>query len=113
MLLLPTHDVTVLTRPEATRDRQNNRVVDWSDAEQATYRARVQALSSSETEGQGDQLVTELECYLPPAAVITAVDRAEVDGVTYKVQGKPKVQKGSGPLAQLDHILVVLREVTG
>jgi len=113
VLLLTTHDVTVLTRPEATRDRHNNRVVDWSEAEHATYRARVQPLSSAETVQQGDQLVTELECFLPPEAVVTAADRAEVDGVTYDVYGKPRRQKGSGPISMLDHIQVVLREVTG
>ncbi|BAC73227.1 hypothetical protein AQJ43_23745 [Streptomyces avermitilis] len=113
MLLLPTDDVTILTRPEATRDRQNNRVVDWSDAERTTYRARVQFLSSTETEQQGDQVITDLEVFLPPEAVVTAVDQAEVDGVTYRVHGKPQVQRGAGPIAQLDHMRIVLREVTG
>ncbi|WP_448319234.1 hypothetical protein [Streptomyces sp. CO7] len=105
--------MTVLTRPEATRDRHNNPVVDWSEATRTTYRARVEPLSSLETEEQSDQLITELNCFLPPTAVVTAVDRAEVDGVTYRVHSKPKVQRGSGPAALLDHIHVTLREVTG
>ncbi|MFF3558968.1 hypothetical protein ACFYXS_02850 [Streptomyces sp. NPDC002574] len=105
--------MTILTRPDATRDRQNNLVPNWPFAERTTYRGRVQQLSSSESEQQSDQISTDLEVFLPPEAVVTAVDRAEVDGIEYKVQGKPQVQRGAGPLAQLDHIRVVLRLVTG
>ncbi|MFD8072158.1 hypothetical protein ACFV3E_05845 [Streptomyces sp. NPDC059718] len=113
MLLLPTDGVTILTKPETTRDRQNNRVVDWTDAARTTYRGRVQQLSSTETEQQNNQIITDLEVFLPPEAVVTAVDRAEVDDVTYRVYGKPQVHRGAGPIAQLDHIRIVLREVTG
>ncbi|MFG2380562.1 head-tail adaptor protein [Streptomyces avermitilis] len=113
MLLLPTHVVTILTRPEPTRDRQNNRITDWSTATRTSHKGRVQPLSSSETVQQGDQVITTLECFLPPSAAVTEYDRAEVDGVTYEVDGKPEVQTGHGPLALLAYKRVVLKQVTG
>jgi len=113
VLLLPTHTVTVLTRPEPTRDRQNNRIVDWSTAARTSYRGRTEPVNSSETVQQSDQVITYLDCYLPPSATVTGYDRAEVDGVTYEVDGKPDVQTGYGPLAVLGYKQVTLKLVTG
>jgi hypothetical protein len=113
VLLLPTHTVTVLSRPEPTRDRQNNRVVDWSTAARTSYEGRVEPLSSSETVQQSDQVVTTLNCFLPPSAAVTEYDRAEVDGVTYEVDGKPDVHTGNGPLSLLAYQRVTLKQVTG
>ncbi|MET9848872.1 hypothetical protein [Streptomyces ossamyceticus] len=113
MLLLPTHTVTVLSRPSPTRDRQNNRIVDWSTATRTSYKGRTEPLNSSETVQQGDQVITYLTCFLPPSAAVTEYDRAEVDGVTYEVDGKPEVQRGHGPLAVLAYQRVTLKLVTG
>ncbi|MFJ3665068.1 hypothetical protein ACIPSE_01290 [Streptomyces sp. NPDC090106] len=113
MLLLPTHTVTVLSRPSPTRDRQNNRIVDWSTATRTSYRGRTEPLSSSETVRQGDQVITYLTCFLPPSAAVTEYDRAEVDDVTYEVDGKPDVQTGHGSLAVLAYMRVTLKLVTG
>ncbi|MDX3712735.1 hypothetical protein PV733_28110 [Streptomyces europaeiscabiei] len=113
MLLLPTHTVTVLTRPQVTKDRQNNRTFDWSAAVRTAYKGRTEPLSGSETVQQSDQVITYLTCFLPPSAAVTEYDRAEVDGVTYEVDGKPEVQRGHGPLALLAYKRVVLKEMTG
>jgi hypothetical protein len=113
VLLLPTHTVTVLTKPEPTRDRQNNRIVDWSTAVRTAYKGRTEPLSSSETVQQNDQVITYLTCFLPPSAAVTEYDRAEVDGVTYEIDGKPEVQSGYGPLVVLAYKRVVLKEMTG
>lgn len=111
MLPFTTHQITVLTRPAPTRDRQNNRVVDWSSAVRTPYGAMVEPLSSTETVQQNDQVISTLSCHLPPEAAVTAYDRAEVDGATYEVDGTPEIHKGPMPL--LDHKVVVLKQVTG
>ncbi|MEU5030173.1 hypothetical protein [Streptomyces milbemycinicus] len=113
MLLLPTHTVTVLTKPEPTRDRQNNRIVDWSTAVRTAYRGRTEPVSSSETVQQNDQVITYLTCFLPPSAAVTEYDRAEVDGVTYEVDGRPEVHTGYGPLKILAYQQMTLKQVTG
>ncbi|MDC2953384.1 hypothetical protein PO587_02820 [Streptomyces gilvifuscus] len=113
MLLLPTHTVTVLTKPEPTRDRQNNRITDWSTAVRTSYQGRTEPVSTSETVQQNDQVITYLTCFLPPSAAVTEYDRAEVDGATYEVDGKPEVHTGYGPLAVLAYKRVTLKEMTG
>jgi hypothetical protein len=113
VLLLPTHTVTILSRPAPTRDRQNNRIVDWSTAPRTPYAGRVEPLSSTETVQQDDQVITTLDCFLPPSAVVTEYDRAEVDGVTYEVDGKPDVYTGHGPLKALAYQRLTLKQVTG
>ncbi|MGW2932958.1 hypothetical protein ACWDA7_14070 [Streptomyces sp. NPDC001156] len=113
MLLLPTHAITILTRPEPTRDRQNNRTFDWSTATRTSYQGRTEPLSSTETVQQGDQVITFLDCFLPPSAAVTAYDRAEVDGVTYEVDGRPDVYTGHGPLKALSYQRLTLKQVTG
>lgn len=104
---------TVLMRPDATRDRQNNQVRDWSTADRRTYGAMLQPISSTETVQQDDQVTTDQQCFLPPEAVVGECDRVEIDGVTYEVTGRPGREQGSGPLAALSHLTLILREVTG
>ncbi|WP_425589138.1 hypothetical protein [Streptomyces similanensis] len=87
--------------------------MDWSTATRASYKGRVEPLSSAETVQQGDQVITTLDCFLPPSAAVTEYDRAEVDGVTYEVNGKPDVYTGYGPLKALAYQRVTLKEVTG
>ncbi|WP_307787233.1 hypothetical protein [Streptomyces musisoli] len=87
--------------------------MEWSTAARTSYQGRVEPLSSSETVQQGDQVITTLDCFLPPSAVVTEYDRAEVDGVTYEVDGKPDVYTGHGPLKLLAHQRLTLRRVTG
>ncbi|WP_328981770.1 hypothetical protein OG258_19950 [Streptomyces mirabilis] len=104
---------TVLTRPEPTRDRQNNQVRDWSAAVRQPYDAMLQPLSSVEIMQQSDQVTTDRPCFFPPEAVVSEYDRVEIDGITYEVNGRPGREQGAGPLAVLSHLAVLLREVTG
>lgn len=105
---------TVLTRPEQTRDRQNNLVPgDWSSAARQSYAAMLQPLSSTETVQQGDQVITDRQCFFPPSAAVTEYDRVEIDGITYEVNGHPGKEQGAGPLTVLSHLTVLLRQVTG
>ncbi|MFI0939145.1 hypothetical protein [Streptomyces sp. NPDC021020] len=113
MLLMSNVTATVVTRPAATRDRQNSLVRDWTTATRKPYAAMLQPLGSSETVQQSDQVTTDRICFLPPDAAVTEYDRVEVDGITYEVNGRPGKEQGSGPLAVLSHLTVVLREVTG
>ncbi|MGI5515297.1 hypothetical protein [Streptomyces sp. CA-106131] len=113
MLLMPTHTVTVLTRPSPSRDRQNNLVVDWSGAARTSYQGRVQGSVSTETKNQSDQVITFLDCFLPPTAIVTSADRVEVDGRVYEVDGIPFTYTGWGPLGSLNHVTVTLKEMTG
>lgn len=110
---MPTHEVVVLTRPEPTRDRHNNRTVDWSSAVRSAYWGRVQPSATTETVQQSDQLVTTWDCHLPPTAEVSSGDRVEVDGSVYEVDGTPFVHKGWGPIAALDHITIRLKEMSG
>jgi hypothetical protein len=104
----------VITRPEQVRDRQNNLVPgDWSTAVRTPYLANLQPLDSTEIVQQGDQITTDRICFFPPGAVVTEVDRVEIDGVTYEVNGRPGKEQGAGPLAGLSHLTVLLREVQG
>lgn len=56
----------------------------------------VRALSSQETAGGGRDTVTDsIEVIMPPGTVVTPVDRMQVRGLVYNVDGTPDTQKDS------------------
>lgn len=110
---MPTHTVTVVTRPTATRDRQNNLTYDWSSATRTDYQGRIQPSTSSRTRQQSDQVVSYFDCLLPPGTAVTAYDRIEVGGTTYEIDGEPSIFSGWGPISSIDHIAVRVKEMSG
>ncbi|MFE4991424.1 hypothetical protein ACFRH4_08740 [Streptomyces mirabilis] len=103
----------VLTRPEATRDRQNSATYDWSTAQRKTYGVMLQPLNSMESVKQSDQVITTRQVFFPPDAAVTEYDRVEIGNTTYEVDGQSEPQQGAGPLAALSYLAVVLKKVTG
>lgn len=99
---------TVITMGSTGHDAYNNPT--FGETSRADYPCRIQETAATEIVIGRDTVVSDLILFLPPEAVISAVDRVVVDGVTYEVLGTPNpVWGGTG----LDHIEAHVRVVTG
>lgn len=75
--------------------------------------AAVRALTSQEdTKEARDRVVDSIEVILPPGTVVTPVDRLQVRGLTYEIDGTPDPQV-SPSTGVAPGIRVIARRVTG
>lgn len=84
-----------------------SRVRDWPNATRKVYAGSVQAQSGREDESGRQVTTTDKNLWCAPSVPITAVDRVEWNGGTYRVDGKPEVHYQQG---MPDHVEAVLVE---
>lgn len=106
--------VTVVRRTASGRDRDGN---DTFTTASTQYRAVVWPRSGWPRAGaeltQGDETVTaRLQVLLPTGTVVGPLDRVDVRGLAYEVDGQP-VDHSSPFTANTSGLLVSLRRVTG
>lgn len=105
---LLSQEATVVTRPISGRDPYNNPAP--GPEARATYPARLEQTGTSERTVDRNTVVSTFRLFLPPEAVVDALDRVEVDGESYEVVGEPN--RLTTPRG-LHHLELELRLVRG
>jgi hypothetical protein len=108
----PDSPAVVRLRATTRTDSYGDTAEDWTlPSWLALPEALVQDRTSTETDGSGRSITRTEKVLLHPGALdLTARDRVELDGVTYRIEGEPSVRRG---LRGASHTTAVLRRVTG
>lgn len=98
---------------ESTRDSHNNAVRTFAAPEDhKVYGWSAPSSSESNTPGQSNRVIHDLELLATESLPVTAHDRMTVDGNLYDVQGDP-ADFNHGPFDFRPGIVVKLKRVTG
>lgn len=95
-----------IQQPVIVTDRYGNPQEDWDNATKIETTGWLQDLSSYEALGNRDTISVSSMLYLATGTDINAHDRVVADGVTYEVDGVPKIART--PLGE-HHLEATLR----
>lgn len=88
---LLTQEATVVSRPFAGVDEYGNPTM--GPEVRVAYPARLEQTGSEEITTDRDTVISDWRIFFPPEAVISALDRVEVEGEAFEVVGRPARQR--------------------
>lgn len=105
------NDTIIRIRPSTTTSR-GSVIPDWSNVTEVTISGcSIQpATTSLSQDGRVLGIMDGMTAYVPPSADVQAGDRISFNGVTYTIDGAPRVWPTAGNLA---HIQLNLRRWSG